>query len=92
MDGSISKQEIQDIENLFKNIDGPLFKRQRLAILNLIDGDICAEAAEALEGIQTLLDQVADIAYDSFGIDCLFLHESCCRDEVAMELWNRGDI
>ena len=68
-------KDYQAIEDLFKRIDGPLFKKQRLAILELIDGDIGAEKAEMLEGIQSLLDQIADIAYDSFGIDCLYLED-----------------
>lgn len=95
MDKPISKQEIQNIENLLKNIDGPLFKRQRIAVLDLIDGDIGAEKAEMLEGIQNLLDKVADIAHDTFGIDCLFVqddYEDDPYDEDLAEIRDRGDI
>jgi len=73
-------KDYQAIEDLFKRIDGPLFKEQRLAILNLIeDSQLCDYTKEMLEGVQSLLDEIADIAYDSFGIDCLYLespHES----------------
>lgn len=79
----ISRQEIQNIKNLFLNIDGNMFREQRLELLNAIERlshqvvDKSREKEikmlEALEGIQNLLDAVADIAYDVFGIDCLFI-------------------
>jgi len=60
------------ITELIKKIDGPLFREQRLVILELIDDDsLLTSDIRALEGLQTLLDEIADIAHDQYGIDCL---------------------
>lgn len=74
-----------DIYKLFSNIDGPLFKQQRLDLLNAINiiaNDIASTSqkyelgiVESLEGLQNLLDAVADIAHDYYNIDCLMTED-----------------
>jgi hypothetical protein len=60
------------ITELIKKIDGPLFKEQRQVILELIDDDsLLTSDIRALQGLQNLLDEIADIAHDQYGIDCL---------------------
>jgi hypothetical protein len=63
---------MNNITNLIKKIDGPLFRSQRELILELIEsGEILTSDIRILEGLQNLLDAVADIAHDEYGIDCL---------------------
>lgn len=57
-------------------IDGPLFKRQRLFLMDverLLEKFDCFEGdeRELLTGLTNLLDELADEAHDVYGIDCL---------------------
>jgi hypothetical protein len=67
-------------DELIERIDGPLFRRQR----QLLDDVLSAAAAppeirltpeqvSLLEGLQSLLDNLADIAHDRYGADCLLI-------------------
>jgi hypothetical protein len=60
-------------------IDGPLLRSQRKLLLRLLDA-ACRKTPyrfqddqdrEHLEGLASLLDQIADWAHDRLGIDCL---------------------
>lgn len=72
--------QYQKLEAFFMNVNGPLLKKQRAALLGLID-DLpldpmrSPDELEALEGLQNLLDALADICHDDFGIDCLLTEE-----------------
>lgn len=75
----------EDTYKLFSNIDGLLFKQQRLDLTNAIEtiGNMISSSdqkyelgiVESLEGLQNLLDAVADIAHDHYGIDCLLMED-----------------
>jgi len=41
----------------------------------IIEHEVTTEQAELLTGLQNLLDEVADIAHDGYGIDCLLTSE-----------------
>lgn len=61
-------------EEIIKGIDGDLFKRQRLMILDMAkqadkEGDL--ERSHLLDGLVDLLDNIADTAHDTYGVDCL---------------------
>ena len=69
---------IHHAQNYVLRIDGPLFRDQRRLLMNLAGGWTRGEAivpqagdAEQLEGLVTLLDEIADQAHDQHGIDCL---------------------
>ena len=55
-------------------IDGPLLRRQRQWLLNFVE-KTTGDDRELLEGIISLLDEVADQAHDRYGIDCLLTPE-----------------
>jgi hypothetical protein len=75
------------ITELIKKIDGPLFKEQRQVIAELIDDAYQEESdIRALEGLQNLLDEIADIAHDQYGIDCL-LDMPDPEELYSMEDW-----
>ena len=66
------------MDDFFKKLNGPLFKRQRLLLLEL------AQEAEyyddrtklqLLEGLVHLCDDVAYIAHDEYGVDCLLTED-----------------
>ena len=65
------------------NLDGPLFKQQRLLILRLLewfraDEDTSLDAsrdADLLEGLTELLDAIADQAHDNYQVDCLITED-----------------
>jgi hypothetical protein len=72
-------------------IDGGLLRQQRSLLLTLADsvrqGAISIPEAQAeglLEGVLSLLDEIADQAHDHFGIDCLLKdpHEAA-QDRAA---------
>ncbi len=60
-------------------IDGPLFRRQRQALLKVMDGLFRGEPdgpeagddKDLLAGVVALCDEIADQAHDRHGIDCL---------------------
>ena len=73
------------------NLDGPLFRKQREFLVNLMDRtrnkeatppQLPADAEEVLEGLISLTDEIADQAHDQYGIDCL-LEEGASPKEVA---------
>ncbi len=59
-------------------IDGPLLRRQRQWLLDLAERTT-GDGREHLEGIIALLDELADQAYDRYGINCLL--EKAINDE-----------
>jgi hypothetical protein len=52
-------------------IDGPLLRKQRQALFDVIHLKLVEETYEALDGLLDLLDEIADQAHDQYGIDCL---------------------
>ena len=56
-------------------IDGPLLRRQRQWLLELIE-KAASDDQEHLEGILSLLDEIADQAHDQYGIDSLLEMEA----------------
>lgn len=68
----------EKLETLIRGIDAPMFKEQRsllteaIDILQTLSRD---DQAEALEGLQNLLDGIADFMHDEWGLDTLFLDE-----------------
>lgn len=52
-------------------IDGPLFRRQRAALLGVLDLKVAKDTHELLMGLVELLDEVSDQAHDRHNIDCL---------------------
>jgi hypothetical protein len=56
-------------------INGPLFREQRAALLDLVNSDCAKETHDLLMGVVELLDEVADQAFDQHGIDCLLKDE-----------------
>jgi hypothetical protein len=60
-------------------IDGPLFRRQRRLLLQVLDAAckktqfLFAEQSDRdlMEGLVAMLDEIADQAHDRFSIDCL---------------------
>lgn len=69
-------------EQIISKIDGPLFKEQRRAILQLLEWKVSNkpmltdEQVIALEGLINLLDEIADCAHDVYGKDCLLVEEN----------------
>lgn len=60
------------LDSVISKIHGPLFRDQRQTLQELIEDDtLNFSTIGALEGIQNLLDYIADYAHDQFGIDCL---------------------
>lgn len=64
-------------DEIISKIDGSLFRKQRLTVLNIMnsgnDLGLFTEAeSETLEGLVQLLDEIADCCHDVYGIDCLF--------------------
>jgi hypothetical protein len=67
-------------DELIEKIDGPLFRRQRRLLDDLLaaaavptDIRLTPEQVSLLEGLQGLLDNLADIAHDRYGADCLLI-------------------
>lgn len=65
-------------EELVERIDGPLLRKQRQLLDDLLsaaavptDVRLTPEQVGLLEGLQGLLDNLADIAHDRYGADCL---------------------
>ena len=63
-------------------LNGPLFRRQRQLLLDLMDRWAQGTAwlprqedVELLGGVNNLLDCIADQAHDRHGIDCLLVAE-----------------
>ena len=54
-------------------LDGPLFREQRRALLDLQDRHavLSSEERELIGGLIEMLDHVADIAHDRYDLDCL---------------------
>jgi hypothetical protein len=73
------------MKDIISNINGPLFRNQRLLLLKLADlaekkqpykpalGD-----EDLLEGLINLTDDIADQAHDEHGIDCLLEEDEDC--------------
>lgn len=62
------------------SLDAPLFKEQRkflnMIITSALDtGAIEEEVVDKLIGIQNLLDSIADVAHDKYGLDTLLEEE-----------------
>lgn len=62
------------------NLDVPLFKEQRQFLNTLIESASDTETLEDAEidkliGIQNLLDSIADVAHDKYGLDTLLGEE-----------------
>ena len=84
-------QSADDPQGYTLNLDGPLFRRQRKFLVNLMNRSrgneatplqLPADAEEVLEGLISLTDEIADQAHDQYGIDCL-LEEGASPKEVA---------
>ncbi len=67
-------------------IDGPLFRKQRLALLEVFDLGITAEMSELLDGLVNLLDEIADQAHDRYGVDCLLEEPEDDQAEEASDV------
>jgi hypothetical protein len=52
-------------------IDGPLLRKQRQALLDVIGLKLVEETYEALDGLLNLLDEIADQAHDRYGLASL---------------------
>jgi hypothetical protein len=52
-------------------VNGPLLRKQRQALLDVIRLKLAEETYEALDGLLDLMDEIADQAHDQYGIDCL---------------------
>ena len=63
------QKQCQQIYTL--RIDGPLLRKQRMALLDVSRLRLSEDAHEALEGVTALLDEIGDQAHDRYGIDCL---------------------
>jgi hypothetical protein len=59
-------------EDIIIKIDGPMLRKQRRAILQLLNTPLTESQEEALEGLTNLLDEIADCAHDIYGKDCMF--------------------
>jgi len=71
------------MKHLYKFELDPSFKKQRLTLGNIISSGIdcdllTEEKASNLEGIQNLLDEIADQAHDNHGLDVL----NCENEEI----------
>jgi len=61
---------------LISNLDAELFKQQRRTLTEIISSvELSQEQYETLEGLQNLLDEIADQAHDKYGLDTLYLSE-----------------
>lgn len=65
-------------DELILQIDESLFRKQRQLLDDIssaaaipIDVRLSPVQVELLEGLQNLLDNLADVAHDQFGADCL---------------------
>ena len=76
---AIRKQGMKDLHDYALNIDGPLLVDQRRLLLKVMDA-VCggkpyvAESPrdeELLQGLMSLLDDIADQAHDRYGLDSL---------------------
>ena len=52
-------------------IDGPLLRQQREALLDALHIKLAEGTYESLGGLIALLDEIADQGHDQYGIDCL---------------------
>jgi hypothetical protein len=57
-------------------IDGPLLRKQREALLDVLHLKLAEETYEGLNGVLVLLDEIADQAHDQHGIDSLLEQEA----------------
>ena len=55
------------MENFLKQIDFPLLKKQKKALLKVIDNTDNVKQLELLEGILVLIDSLQDEAVDNYG-------------------------
>lgn len=62
-------------EEIISMIDGPKLREQRRAVLQLQYTKLTEAQREALEGLTTLLDEIADCCNDVYGKDTLFSEE-----------------
>lgn len=62
--------EMSEMQDYSLRIDGPLLRRQRQWLLDLTERTT-QEGLEHLEGIISLLDEIADQAHDRYGIASL---------------------
>lgn len=75
----VAESAISDLQRYALRIDGDLLRNQRRLLLKLIDSahrnvsDVpkAKDDMDLLEGILTLLDEIADQAHDQHGIDSL---------------------
>ena len=74
-----------------QHINPQLLVAQRLLIGEIIEGCEDAEDKELLEGIQALLDSVADYAHDRYDIYGALIPdgEPCCPWEPHVEQFNK---
>lgn len=64
-----------EVDRLFKGLDGELFIEQRQLLLKMEDMPLSAGEKELLGGLNNLLDDVADIAHDQYGVPCLMVDQ-----------------
>jgi hypothetical protein len=71
------EEELGDEKVFLFSLDPGIFKKQRMLLTLLLDGDMkdASMDFEPLEGIRNLLDAIADQAHDWYGMDTLFLTE-----------------
>lgn len=66
---------VRDADDLFSRMEGPMFKRQRQLLHKLEGMPLSQDETDDLDGLMNLLDAVADVAHDHYGVDCLFTED-----------------
>ena len=68
-----SETQVPSLLQVYRlNLDGPLLKEQRIAVRKMIDDpSVDSTYVPSLNGIENLLDSLADQAWDDHGIDAM---------------------
>ena len=74
--GAQQAQQEQSRQIYTLRIDGPLLRKQRMALFDVSRLKLTEEARESLEGLTALLDEISDQAHDKHGIDSLLASET----------------
>jgi hypothetical protein len=60
-----------DLQHYTLRIDGPLLRKQRQALLDVVHPKLSGETRKLIEGVSELLDEIADQAHDRYGLASL---------------------
>lgn len=72
--GGTNDARLAPLPSCFTPIDGPLLRRQRALLLDMVEkkaGWLTDEQQELIDGLVNLTDAIADYLHDEHGIDCL---------------------